>query len=87
MSRSTQGAGERAGERVGRAIAEVPFAAGAVYLGDTFVRRQYLPLLAIAVGGLALSAVAIHLLHRRLERCRGRDRSVPRRFPQHHPLD
>jgi uncharacterized membrane protein YdjX (TVP38/TMEM64 family) len=51
-----------------RAIAEVPFAVGAVYLGDTFVRRQYLPLMAIALGGILLSAAAIHLLHRRLDR-------------------
>lgn len=51
-----------------RAIAELPFAVGAVYLGDTFVRRQYLPLMAIAVAGIALSAIAIHLLHKRLDR-------------------
>jgi uncharacterized membrane protein YdjX (TVP38/TMEM64 family) len=51
-----------------RAIAEIPFALGAVYLGDTFVRRQYLPLIAIAVAGVILSFGALYLLHRRLER-------------------
>ena len=51
-----------------RALAEIPFAVGAVYLGDSFVRRQYGLLAAIAVAGVALSTVAIVLLHRRLER-------------------
>jgi uncharacterized membrane protein YdjX (TVP38/TMEM64 family) len=48
-----------------RALAEVPFAAGAVYLGDSFVRRQYVPLAAIAIGGALASAAALYLLHRR----------------------
>jgi uncharacterized membrane protein YdjX (TVP38/TMEM64 family) len=51
-----------------RAIAELPFAVGAVYLGDSFVRRQYVPLVAIAVGGVALTAGALYLLHKRMER-------------------
>jgi uncharacterized membrane protein YdjX (TVP38/TMEM64 family) len=51
-----------------RAIAELPFAVGAVYLGDTFVRRQYVPLTAIAVGGVLLSAAAVYFLHKRMER-------------------
>lgn len=51
-----------------RAIAELPFAIGVVYLGDTFVQRQLLPLIAIAVGGLLLSAAALYLLHRRVGR-------------------
>jgi uncharacterized membrane protein YdjX (TVP38/TMEM64 family) len=49
-----------------RALAEVPFAVGAVYLGDSFVRRQYGPLLAIAIGGILVSALALYLLHRRM---------------------
>jgi len=51
-----------------RAIAELPFAVGAVYLGDTFVRRQYVPLMAIAIGGILFSAAALYFLHRRLDR-------------------
>jgi uncharacterized membrane protein YdjX (TVP38/TMEM64 family) len=51
-----------------RALAEVPFAIGTVYLGDTFVRRQYLPLVAMAVAGLIFSALALYLLHRRIDR-------------------
>lgn len=50
------------------AIAEALFAVGAVYLGDTFVRRQYVPLIAIAVGGVILSAAALYFLHKRIER-------------------
>ncbi len=47
-----------------RAIAEVPFAVGAVYLGDTLVRGQHAALLAIALAGVALSAAALYLLRR-----------------------
>jgi len=51
-----------------RAIAEIPFAVAAVYLGDTFLRRQFVPLIAIAVGGILFSAAALYFLHRRLEK-------------------
>jgi uncharacterized membrane protein YdjX (TVP38/TMEM64 family) len=51
-----------------RALAEVPFAIGAVYLGDSFVRRQYGQLAVLAVAGVALSAAAIVLLQRHLAR-------------------
>lgn len=51
-----------------RALAELPFAVGAVYLGDTFVRGQHALLAALAVGGVIFSAGALYLLHRRLER-------------------
>jgi hypothetical protein len=51
-----------------RTLAELPFAAGAVYLGDTFVRHQYLPLIGIAVAGLLLTASALYMLHRRIGR-------------------
>ena len=49
-----------------RALAELPFAVGTVYLGDTFLRRQYLPLIGIAVAGFLLTAGALYLLHRRI---------------------
>jgi uncharacterized membrane protein YdjX (TVP38/TMEM64 family) len=49
-----------------RAIAEIPFAIAAVYLGDTFVRRQYIPMIAIAVSGVLFSALAFYLLQRRM---------------------
>ena len=49
-----------------RALAESPFAVGTVYLGDTFLRRQYLPLIGIAVAGFLLTAVALYLLHRHI---------------------
>ena len=51
-----------------RAIAEIPFAVGAVYLGDSFVRRQYFLLIIIATFGIALSVVALYFLHRRIDR-------------------
>ena len=48
-----------------RAVAEAPFAVGAVLLGDTFVNRQYGLLAAVAATGLLISAVALYLLHKR----------------------
>jgi uncharacterized membrane protein YdjX (TVP38/TMEM64 family) len=51
-----------------RALAEVPFAVGTVFLGDTFVRRQYLPLVGIALAGLILISAALYVLHRRIDR-------------------
>ncbi len=50
------------------AITEIPFVLGVVYLGDTFVRRQYIPLITIAVCGVILSAVTLYFLNKRLER-------------------
>ncbi len=49
-----------------RALAEVPFAIAAVYLGETFLRRQYIPLIGIAVGGIVFSGLALYLLHKRI---------------------
>jgi uncharacterized membrane protein YdjX (TVP38/TMEM64 family) len=49
-----------------RAVAEVPFAIGTVYLGDTFVRREHALLVAIALAGVAFSSAALYLLHRRI---------------------
>jgi uncharacterized membrane protein YdjX (TVP38/TMEM64 family) len=49
------------------AIAELPFAAGTVYLGEAFLRRERGVLVAVAVGGIALSTVALYVLRRRLD--------------------
>ncbi|HKY63105.1 MAG TPA: VTT domain-containing protein [bacterium] len=51
-----------------RALAEVPFAIAAVYLGESFLRRQYLPVIAIAIGGILFSGLALYFLHRRIDR-------------------
>jgi uncharacterized membrane protein YdjX (TVP38/TMEM64 family) len=48
-----------------RAVAEAPFAVGAVWLGDTFVNRQYGLLALVAAAGALISGVALYLLHRR----------------------
>jgi uncharacterized membrane protein YdjX (TVP38/TMEM64 family) len=50
---------------VALAVAEVPYALGAVYLGVSFVERQLLPLLVVGVAGVLLSLVAIRAYHRR----------------------
>jgi uncharacterized membrane protein YdjX (TVP38/TMEM64 family) len=47
-------------------IGELPFAIGAVYLGDSFMRREYALLLTIGIGGALLSLVAIAALNRQL---------------------
>jgi Uncharacterized conserved protein len=49
------------------AIGELPFAVAAVYLGESFMRRQYLPLTAIALGGIVFSAAALYFLHKRID--------------------
>lgn len=46
------------------ALAEVPYALGAVYLGVSFVERRLLPLLAVGVAGVLLSMLAIRAYHR-----------------------
>lgn len=45
------------------ALAELPFAAGAVYLGDSFVRRDYLVFVAIGLAGVLVTAIAFRRLH------------------------
>jgi uncharacterized membrane protein YdjX (TVP38/TMEM64 family) len=47
-------------------IAEVPFALGAVYLADTFVRGNIPALILLGCGGVAASWAAAHALHVRL---------------------
>lgn len=49
------------------ALAELPFAIGAVYLGDSFLHRNYALLFAVGVAGLALSVLAFHHLHKRID--------------------
>ncbi|HUP47472.1 MAG TPA: VTT domain-containing protein [Thermoanaerobaculia bacterium] len=48
------------------AIAELPFAVGAVYLGEGFIRRDYRLLIGFGIAGVAFSAIAFYRLHRRL---------------------
>jgi uncharacterized membrane protein YdjX (TVP38/TMEM64 family) len=48
------------------AIAELPFAIGATYLGWSFLRGSYLLLLAAGAVGIALSALALHHFHARI---------------------
>lgn len=47
------------------AIAEVPYAVGAVYLGVSFLQRNALPLIGLGLAGITLSAWALWWLHRR----------------------
>ncbi len=50
------------------AIAELPFAIGAVYLGESFLHGNVLLFVIVAVVGITVSAWAARLLRRRLER-------------------
>lgn len=48
------------------AVAELPFAVGAVYLGRGFVERDYPMLIAFGFGGIVLIVTAIEAWHRRV---------------------
>ena len=48
------------------ALAEMPYAAGAVYLGESFLQRRLLPLLEVGVIGALVSVWALRTLHNRL---------------------
>jgi uncharacterized membrane protein YdjX (TVP38/TMEM64 family) len=48
------------------ALAELPFAVGAVYLGESFVRGDYALLVGLGIAGIAFSATAFRQLHRRI---------------------
>lgn len=48
------------------AIAELPFALGAVYLGESFLRGNFLLLILLGITGILLSWSAATLLHRRM---------------------
>lgn len=50
---------------VALALAEVPYAVGAVYLGTSFLERRLLRLLLLGLAGVALSALAYRSIHRR----------------------
>lgn len=47
-------------------LADIPFALGAVYLGSSFLNRQYVLFVAIGLAGLALSAWVFYYLRARL---------------------
>jgi uncharacterized membrane protein YdjX (TVP38/TMEM64 family) len=47
------------------AIAELPFAAGAVSLGKSFIRRDWPALVGVGIAGVALTAWAVTAWHRR----------------------
>jgi uncharacterized membrane protein YdjX (TVP38/TMEM64 family) len=47
------------------AVAEVPYAIGAVYLGTSFLERRIVPLVLLGISGLLLSAWALRRLHDR----------------------
>ena len=49
-------------------LAELPFAIGTVYLGESFLERRLLTFLALAACGGLLSAWALHTLQKRLSR-------------------
>lgn len=49
------------------ALAELPYAVGTVYLGESFLERQLLVLLAIGVAGAVFMFFAVRLLQRRLQ--------------------
>ena len=45
---------------------ELPFAFGTVWLGESFIRQEVLPVLLIGAAAAAFSATAYWLLHRRI---------------------
>lgn len=45
------------------ALAEIPYALGAVYLGASFLERRILPLAVLGIAGVLISAWAVHRLH------------------------
>lgn len=51
---------------VALAIAELPFAIGAVYLSEGFIERNYMLFIGVGLAGLALSVAAFRLFHHRL---------------------
>jgi uncharacterized membrane protein YdjX (TVP38/TMEM64 family) len=48
------------------AVVELPFSLGAVYLGDSFVNRKYHLIITIGIAGIALSALGLWYLRRRI---------------------
>jgi uncharacterized membrane protein YdjX (TVP38/TMEM64 family) len=54
------------------AVAEVPYALGAVYLGTSFIERRVVPLIALGIAAVLLSFWAVHQLHETAIAERGR---------------
>jgi uncharacterized membrane protein YdjX (TVP38/TMEM64 family) len=50
---------------IGMALAELPYAAGAVYLGESFLQRDYVTLIGLGVAGVALGWLAVRSLAKR----------------------
>jgi uncharacterized membrane protein YdjX (TVP38/TMEM64 family) len=48
------------------ALTELPFALGAVYLGDSFVHRRYGTFLAVGAAGLLVTALAVRRFQRKM---------------------
>ncbi|HEY7636304.1 MAG TPA: VTT domain-containing protein [Gemmatimonadales bacterium] len=46
------------------AVAEIPYAVGAVYLGVSFLQRRLVPLLTLGLAGVLLSVFAFRVFHR-----------------------
>ena len=49
-------------------ISELPYTLATVYLGDAFLRRQYVLLFAIAAAAVLFSALGLHYLHKRIDK-------------------
>lgn len=49
------------------ALGELPFALGTVYLGESFLQRNFALLIAIGLAGVTLSVLALVHLHRRID--------------------
>ena len=49
---------------VALALAEIPYAMGAVYLGTSFLERRIVPLVALGLAGALLSIWAVHRMYR-----------------------
>jgi len=49
------------------ALAEIPYALGAVFLGMSFVERRLVPLMILGVAGALLSVAAYRAYHRHLQ--------------------
>jgi uncharacterized membrane protein YdjX (TVP38/TMEM64 family) len=47
---------------LGMALAELPYAVGAVYLGESFLRRDYVTFVGLGIAGVTLSWLALHSL-------------------------
>lgn len=52
------------------ALAELPFAVGAVYFGKSFLERNYLMMFSFGVGGILLMIVAVAAWHHRQNRAK-----------------